>query len=113
MRENEFIAWQNANESYLMASLQEVRFLLAERAETDQESGKWASRRTQIEAVSEKNRENWPAPFALDTLCSIFKLSPFERRILLMCAGMALDPSFGSLCAAVQGDPPVRSVRWP
>lgn len=105
MSENEFIAWQNANESYLMASLQEVRFLLAERAETDQESGKWASRRTQIEAVFEKNREKWPAPFALDTLCSIFKLSPFERRILLMCTGMALDPTFGSLCAAVQGDP--------
>jgi hypothetical protein len=43
-------------------------------------------------------------PFALERICSIFSLSSFERMLLLLCAGMELDGSFASLCAAAQGD---------
>ena len=46
-----------------------------------------------------------PAPPALDTLCALFDLSPFERDVLLLCAGMELDSAFAGLCAAAQGDP--------
>ncbi|MCA1666950.1 MAG: ATP-binding protein [Thermomicrobia bacterium] len=45
-----------------------------------------------------------PAPPALTTLCAAFGLSPFERDMLLLCAGAELDSRFASLCAAVQGD---------
>src|SRR5438105_2987973 len=44
-----------------------------------------------------------PAPSSLTKLCAAFDLSPFERDVLLLCAGMELDGSFVSLCAAAQG----------
>jgi hypothetical protein len=44
-------------------------------------------------------------PSALDALCEWFQLSPFERAILLLCAGMELDREFATLCAAAHGDP--------
>ncbi len=43
-------------------------------------------------------------PLALDTLCEMFHLSRFERDILLLCAAIELDSSFGPLCAAAHGD---------
>ncbi|HEY0100568.1 MAG TPA: ATP-binding protein [Pyrinomonadaceae bacterium] len=48
--------------------------------------------------------EALPAPAALDSLCEAFGLSPFERDVLLMCAGMELDATFAPLCAAAQGN---------
>ncbi len=41
---------------------------------------------------------------ALEALCVAFRLSAFERDVLLMCAGVELDSTFVSLCAAAQGD---------
>ncbi|HSD82552.1 MAG TPA: ATP-binding protein [Anaerolineae bacterium] len=46
-----------------------------------------------------------PSSPALETLCTTFGLSPFERDILLLCAGMELDATFAALCANAQGDP--------
>src|SRR5205823_9566490 len=40
-----------------------------------------------------------------ETLAQTFGLSPFERSILLLCAGIELDASFARLCAAGHGDP--------
>jgi AAA+ superfamily predicted ATPase len=42
-------------------------------------------------------------PSALDTLCAMFRLSQFERRMLLLCAGMELDGGFAAQCAAAPG----------
>jgi hypothetical protein len=36
----------------------------------------------------------------LNTLCATFGLTSFERNLLVMAAGMQLDPDFGVLCAA-------------
>jgi hypothetical protein len=44
-------------------------------------------------------------PGALATLCRLFGLSPFERDVLLLCAGMELDATFPPLCARAQVDP--------
>ncbi|MEX0269736.1 ATP-binding protein [Leptolyngbyaceae cyanobacterium UHCC 1019] len=41
----------------------------------------------------------------LATLCRLFHLSPFERDLLLLCAGMELEADFAPLCAAAQGNP--------
>jgi hypothetical protein len=41
---------------------------------------------------------------ALARLVAGFGLSPFERDVLLLCAGMELDPEFPSLCATAQTD---------
>ena len=45
------------------------------------------------------------SPPALEQLCAIFQLSPFERNILLLCAGMSLFHDFPGLCANAQGSP--------
>ncbi|MDQ5839769.1 MAG: hypothetical protein M3537_01150, partial [Chloroflexota bacterium] len=45
-----------------------------------------------------------PAP-ALDVVCGAFGLTPFERSILLLCAGCELDPNVAALCAGARGDP--------
>jgi hypothetical protein len=42
---------------------------------------------------------------AIDTLVSVFGLSPFERSVLLLCAGMELDSRFAALCASAQSEP--------
>ncbi len=38
----------------------------------------------------------------LAELCRLFDLSPFERDVLLLCAGMELDAAFAPLCARAQ-----------
>jgi AAA+ superfamily predicted ATPase len=42
-------------------------------------------------------------PSALDALCAMFRLSTFERQIVLLCAGMELDGGFAAQCAAAPG----------
>ena len=44
-------------------------------------------------------------PAALERLCQLFALSPFERDLLLLCAGVELEASFAPLCAMLQGNP--------
>lgn len=39
------------------------------------------------------------APPTLDRVCKEFNLSPFERDVLLFCAGVELDPEFTELCS--------------
>ena len=41
----------------------------------------------------------------LARLVRIFGLAPFERDVLMLCAGMELDASFAPLCASAQVDP--------
>src|SRR5262249_15736222 len=43
-----------------------------------------------------------PAPSALTVLCETFDLSPFERDMLLLCAGVEFDGGFAALCAEAQ-----------
>ena len=43
-------------------------------------------------------------PSALETLCAAFRLSPFERDILLLCAAVELDSSVASLVTLLSGD---------
>ena len=44
-------------------------------------------------------------PPALVQLCAAFGLSPFERDLLTLCAGVELDAAVAPLCAQAQGDP--------
>jgi len=42
---------------------------------------------------------------SLQALCRLFDLSPFERDVLVLCAGIELDATFAPLCAKAQVDP--------
>jgi hypothetical protein len=44
-------------------------------------------------------------PRSLTHLCQCFDLSPFERDILLLCAGMELAPDFEGLCLEANNHP--------
>ncbi len=94
--------WIEANQRYLLAALTPVRHSLKRylaRLHSDSQA------EIQQEDAQEELGEAlsvMPAPPALTRLCAVFGLSPFERDILLLCAGMDLDGSFATLCAAAQ-----------
>jgi ATPase family associated with various cellular activities (AAA) len=80
--------WTEANQQYLMSSLEAVRGALEGRV-----------------PVQTPAQEEMSPPPALGTVCKLFGLSSFERAILLMCAGIELDSKFAGFCAKASGDP--------
>lgn len=96
--------WTQANQRYLTLALDTVRAALEGRAA----GGPPSEDRTGAPLPAEDDahgvtRPTEPPP-ALETLCKVFGLSPFERAILLMCAGMELDSKFASVCSKADGD---------
>ncbi len=88
--------WFDANQRYLTLSLARLRGLLSPLA-----SPHGAGRHGGNEGGSDLKAlaESMPAAPALETLCALFGLSPFERDILLLCAGVELDSQFAALLA--------------
>ncbi len=93
--------WISANQRYLVAQLARIRGYLEEQARRME--GKSTSRVPTTQAPEPTIAHSQPA--ALERLVGIFDLSPFERDLALLCAGMDLEPGFPQLCAAAQGDP--------
>nr|MDT0659415.1 ATP-binding protein [Micromonospora sp. DSM 115978] len=60
----------------------------------------------------DRARRAMPAPPALETIGDAFALSPFERDLLLLCAGVELDAALAAACAAAHGDPGRRYVTF-
>jgi hypothetical protein len=97
--------WLEANQCYLSAALAVVRDALEQHIENSQGSED-TDRQEKVTHLDLKEAGfAMPAPPALNTLCITFGLSPFEREVLLLCAGIELDSTFASLCARVHGDP--------
>jgi hypothetical protein len=92
--------WEEANQRYLLAALSPVRnalerFIARIRGDLEAEKQQGNPQQELDEALSAM-----PALPALTKLCAAFGLSPFERDVLLLCAGMDLDGAFAALCAA-------------
>jgi len=87
--------WPTANQRYLVAALGRVREALRRQAGDGGAEGD-AERRVSKAAAA------LTAPAALDTLCGAFRLSAFERDVVLLCAGVELDGDFAELCAGGQ-----------
>jgi len=88
--------WVEYNQRYLTAALSEIRACMkrhVSRADDDLP--------VHVEAETMSSQTGHPA--ALESLTHSFHLSTFERAILLLCAGIQLDSSLASLCAAAQG----------
>lgn len=94
-------SWLVANQRYLSIAIARVRQTIAQRFNLS----KWLEDETQLEKSFSKAQAALPEPSTIEQLSLIFGLSPFERDILLMCAGMELDSRFIQLLAAIQGDP--------
>ncbi|HET6974140.1 MAG TPA: ATP-binding protein [Pyrinomonadaceae bacterium] len=95
------VNWAEANQQYLMARLLLVREALSQFAKRNEK--RTADGDALLEDLNLAT-SNLPGPAALDHLCAAFNLSPFERDVLLLCAGVELDSSFAELCIAAQSD---------
>jgi hypothetical protein len=84
--------WPLANQRYLMACVREIACAFDGTVDAE-------TRRAVVEA-----RAMLPAPAAIELLCAAFDLSPFERAVVLLCAGVELDASLAERCARAQGD---------
>src|SRR5262245_1678120 len=97
--------WDDVNRQYVMARIARVRLQLARLCRTGDDEGGTLER--ELAAIDERANEiakvMTPAP-ALDHLCDAFSLSPFERDVVLLCAGAAIDPTFAALCAEAHHD---------
>jgi len=97
-------SWHEANQRYLVAALAAVRAALEQHAHSRQNPPEPGEQGEQTRTVQEA-AGSMSAPPALETLCAVFGLTPFERDLLLMCAGVEMDSTFAALCAAAHGDP--------
>ena len=93
--------WSAANQRHLLAALAPVRAALAIHSGAPADQIPDAAELRRALAAAE---EALPAPSALQRICEGFKLSAFERDILLLCARRELDASFAKLCASARGD---------
>ena len=95
--------WEQANQRHLMGALADVRAALQRHvARTRDEAFDGDAR--EGGAPDDETPPSGTRPMALDRLCAAFGLSPFERDLLLLCAGIELDATFPALCAAAHGD---------
>jgi ATP-dependent 26S proteasome regulatory subunit len=100
-------SWNEANQRYLMAALNVVQEELQAHAKSLQ-NGRGDSAQPSNSGAHEDLKKlalDLPAPSALDTLVALFGLSTFERKLLLLCAGVELDAQFSALVAMLQGSP--------
>jgi hypothetical protein len=103
------LSWHEANQHHLAVALARLREVLQRHAAREEAPPGQPASAPQCGAATSQVTP-WEADgvaprSALEVVCSAFALSPFERDILLLCAGIELDASFALLCAAAQGDP--------
>ncbi len=104
--------WQQANQRYLSAALATLRNKLEPQTPSIGADLSCPAPMYRPDPVTPESAlddsviaETMSTPSALETLCTLFGLSPFERDILLLCAGIELDSAFPRLCATAQGEP--------
>jgi ATPase family associated with various cellular activities (AAA)/Winged helix domain, variant len=85
-------AWEAANQRRLAAEVARVRAAVERRFEPDGADAPEPSPADEPDGQSA----------AIDLVATAFGLSPFERDVLLLAAGVELDGSFASLCACGQ-----------
>jgi hypothetical protein len=97
------VSWLEANQQVLMTAVDEVRAALENHAA--RLAGRPIEDRTADTAAAlEAAIAAMPSPSSLERLASIFGLSPFEQRVILLGVGLEMDSSFSTLCAAAHGD---------
>lgn len=96
--------WQFNNHSYLSAALAGVREALVQRVDPSLLDEEFKQGNKHIGEIPPESSIPSSEATALEQLCAIFGLSDFERDLLLLCAGVELDASFGLLCGAACGD---------
>ncbi len=91
--------WQTANQNYLSQALVEVQQHLE--ALLQQQQGETTPERPGTPSVPTPPDK----PLNLDLIVRAFRLSPFEKLLLLLCAGTELSATLSQLCASIHGSP--------
>lgn len=100
---NESSQWSQSNHASLLEHLTRIQQLLqAHLSPADQPS---AAEQQPTDLPEEPEVPAEGNESALDILCQLFHLSPFERDLLLLCAGVELEANIAALCATLQGNP--------
>lgn len=97
------MTWYEANQSYLSMALAEVRQELEQKCASGN-SGDGGGRDPAAGGARERPAWTFVQPPALESVCSLFDLSSFERKVLLMCAGAEMDARYQALFAAAHKD---------
>src|ERR1700722_8826255 len=87
--------WHEANQRHTAAALASVRAVL---------DAFGAGRGLPSSQEADASEPTSDSTMALDHLVNVFRLTPFERDVLVLCAGMEMDAGFAQLCAAAQHD---------
>jgi AAA+ superfamily predicted ATPase len=85
--------WTDANQRLLVAEFARLRQRLGEQSDADSARA--------VDAA----RGAMPAPAPIDHLVNCFQLSPFERDVLLLCAGTEMDSQLAALCDSALDEP--------
>lgn len=96
---SEAMTWQDQNRLFLLAELSS----LMEHLELEEGEARQAEPEAPEGAGLKDLRAAMERPPALERLAGIFGLSPFERGVLLLCAGIELDGGVAERLAAVLG----------
>jgi len=106
------VRWAETNQRYLDAALAAVLVEVERNAaildEGEAQERRLAAAARRDEAAAEAAAHDHVP--AIVTLTAAFGLSPFERDLLVLCAGMELDSQAGPVCAAANHD---LSQPWP
>ncbi len=95
------MSWSEVNQRYLSDAIKSVRYQVARRVDDSGGMEHTGEPSVEPDLVHLDGVESQPA---LMRLCTAFGLSPFERDILLLCAGVELDAEFAHVVATAQGD---------
>ena len=87
--------WTDANQQLLVAEFARLRQRLGDADETEIRDA---------DAALEAANAALPAPAAIDLLADCCGLSPFEREVVLLCAGVEMDAQLAAQCERITGD---------
>ncbi len=111
MNESRARQWNEANHRHLMAAVTCARARIEARLKpgSDPETDSClAEAQRSLAAI----QAALPAPSAIDLIARRFGLSEFERELLVLCAGVELDPACAAACAQANGDPRAGHVTF-
>lgn len=96
--------WKKANKEYLLASIKLVKEELEYYSrQSKRQVGEAFQPSNEATIIFQEIQNQLSAPAAIDVLTNMFGLSSFERKILLICAGVELQNDVSVLVAKVQG----------
>jgi hypothetical protein len=87
-------SWVDINQAHLVAEFARLKKLLG-----------FKTGESRAPEISNGTGRTFDPPTAIDRLIELFGLSPFERDILLLCAGVEMDSELAGRCAESHGSP--------